>query len=180
MEWRLALNVSNTQALCFGGLRRQPPPLCLQGQQVPWSPYATYLGVVIDRRLNMAGHVKKATTASGESRIVPVAPTIPLTSAAKNEAVAVQGLCQATPDLRCPRVVRTHEPPPTKNPAGGPKPRTQARSDPGPIRREKYDTTSRPPDGEPGGTHRPVRVQRVSHALKLGLPRATEGLTRLS
>ena len=48
----------------FGGLRRQPSPLCLQGQQVPWSSNATYIGVVIDRRLNMTGHVRKATQAA--------------------------------------------------------------------------------------------------------------------
>ena len=63
-EWRLALNVSKTQCVSFGHHHRLPPPLSLQGQQVPWSCKATYLGVVIDRRINMTRHVKKATQAA--------------------------------------------------------------------------------------------------------------------
>ena len=63
-EWRLALNVAKTQAVSFGNHKRQPPPLTLHGQQVPWSNRATYLGVAIDRRLNMVAHTKKATQAA--------------------------------------------------------------------------------------------------------------------
>ena len=63
-EWRLTLNISKTQCVSFGCHRRLPPPLSLQGQQVPWTPKATYLGVVLDRRLNMTHHVKKATQAA--------------------------------------------------------------------------------------------------------------------
>ena len=65
-EWRLALNISKTQCIIFGHQRRQPPPLRLLDQQVPWSSKATYLGVVLDRRLNMTRHVKKATQAGPE------------------------------------------------------------------------------------------------------------------
>ena len=60
-EWRLTLNIAKTQAISFGYHLRQPPPLTLFGQQVPWSNTATYLGVTIDRRLNMVAHVRKAT-----------------------------------------------------------------------------------------------------------------------
>lgn len=45
-------------------IQPKPPPLSLQGQRVPWSPKATYLEVIINRRLNMTGHVKKATQAA--------------------------------------------------------------------------------------------------------------------
>ena len=63
-EWRLALNVAKTQALVFGGHRRNPPPLTLFGTEVPWKNNATYLGVVIDRRLTMTAQVKKAKNAA--------------------------------------------------------------------------------------------------------------------
>ena len=69
-EWRLKLNIAKTQAISFGHHIRLPPPLRLQGQQVPWSSRATYLGVVIDRRLSMTGHVKKAANAARTALIL--------------------------------------------------------------------------------------------------------------
>ena len=63
-EWRLTLSVAKTQAISFGSRPRPPPPLRLLGEQVPWKPRITYLGVTIDRRLLMTGQVKKATAAA--------------------------------------------------------------------------------------------------------------------
>ena len=63
-EWRLTLSVAKTQAITFGGRPRLPPPLRLLGQQVPWKPTATYLGVTIDKHLRMSGQVKKAAAAA--------------------------------------------------------------------------------------------------------------------
>lgn len=35
-----------------------------QGQQVSWSPEAKYLGVILDRRMRMTSHSKKAVQAT--------------------------------------------------------------------------------------------------------------------
>ena len=63
-EWRLALNVTKTQALVFGGHLTYPPPLTLHGEEISWKSNATYLGVIIDRRLSMTAQVKKARNAA--------------------------------------------------------------------------------------------------------------------
>ena len=63
-EWRLTINVTKTQAISFGVHLKPPPPLSLLGQRIDWSPQATYLGVVVDRRLTMIGHVRHATSSA--------------------------------------------------------------------------------------------------------------------
>ena len=63
-KWRLNLNVSKTQAIHFGHLRRAPPSLTIGNEAVEWKKQVTYLGIVIDRQLKMLPQVVKATSAA--------------------------------------------------------------------------------------------------------------------
>ncbi|XP_061725406.1 uncharacterized protein LOC133531290 [Cydia pomonella] len=55
-KWRLSVNVGKTQALITGRATALPNPPSLLGQPLTWSPAVKYLGVTIDRRLNMDRH----------------------------------------------------------------------------------------------------------------------------
>lgn len=79
-SWRIRVNVAKTQALVIGH-NSLPPPLTLQGQEIAWSSSATYLGVVIDRRLTLkpqaAAAASKAAAATNLLRPI-LASSLPL------------------------------------------------------------------------------------------------------
>lgn len=56
-KWRLSINVDKTQALSVG-TRLTVPSLRLEGKLIRWHDTVKYLGVTIDRRLNMGAHTK--------------------------------------------------------------------------------------------------------------------------
>lgn len=56
-KWRLSINVDKTQALSVGG-RLTEPSLRLEGQLIRWHDRVKYLGVTIDRHLNMGAHAR--------------------------------------------------------------------------------------------------------------------------
>lgn len=66
-KWRLAVNVSKTQAL-LTGQTQLPPKLKLQGEAIDWQPHVKYLGVIIDRRLTMKHHIKHAVNRAKAAR----------------------------------------------------------------------------------------------------------------
>lgn len=63
-----------TQAIVFGN-SALPKKLSLQGQDIEWAPTVKYLGVTIDRRLDMAKHVKSVIKKNRAARALlkPVA-----------------------------------------------------------------------------------------------------------
>lgn len=59
LEVGLGLAEDKVAVLFFGNQRRRPRPLSLNGQEIPYSPTAKYLGVTIDTNLNWSPHCKE-------------------------------------------------------------------------------------------------------------------------
>ncbi|GFW35174.1 RNA-directed DNA polymerase from mobile element jockey [Trichonephila clavipes] len=56
--WKIALNVSKTEAIFFSHHIKKPPPdLYLHNTLVPWSRNTKYLGVTLDKRLTSKQHI---------------------------------------------------------------------------------------------------------------------------
>lgn len=74
-KWRMRVNVSKTQCLVTGRYQLDRlPKLTLENQDTEWTKAAKYLGVTIDRDLNMYQHVKNTTAATNAaiSQLRPV------------------------------------------------------------------------------------------------------------
>jgi hypothetical protein len=82
-RWRLRVNVAKTQAIALSTKHNQPPELRLLGQPLPWQRTVKYLGVTIDRRLNMSAHVNDtiSRTRTARALLTPVMKSsLPLTA----------------------------------------------------------------------------------------------------
>lgn len=68
-KWKMAVNVGKTAALLVGPTRKyNPPNLTLRGSDVKWEKVVKYLGVHIDRSLNMNIHAEHATNSAKAAR----------------------------------------------------------------------------------------------------------------
>ncbi|GBP53956.1 RNA-directed DNA polymerase from mobile element jockey [Eumeta japonica] len=68
-RWRMAVNVSKTAALLTGSQRNMPDQLRLRGQAVEWNTRVRYLGVHIDRSLQMTPQIDHVIQTSRAARI---------------------------------------------------------------------------------------------------------------
>jgi hypothetical protein len=77
------VNVAKTQAIALSTKHNQPPEMTLLGQPLPWLREVKYLGVTIDRRLNMSAHVNNTInrTRTARALLTPVMKSsLPLTA----------------------------------------------------------------------------------------------------
>lgn len=56
-QWRFALNESKLEVVFLSRRNRTLPNIVVGSHSVPWSPYAKYLGVYIDRKLKWSKHL---------------------------------------------------------------------------------------------------------------------------
>jgi len=61
-KWRLKLNIDKTEAIIFGSKRKKHlRQIKIQNQAVKWKNQIKYLGVTMDSKLTMNGHIKTTT-----------------------------------------------------------------------------------------------------------------------
>lgn len=60
-KWRIEVNPEKSAAVYFspGLTRKLPKPVELFGKPIPWVKEVKYLGVILDRRLSFASHIKR-------------------------------------------------------------------------------------------------------------------------
>jgi hypothetical protein len=57
--WKMKVNPDKCQAIQFSRKRIMPPQLQIGDNFLPWRPYVTYLGLILDRRLTFRQHIDK-------------------------------------------------------------------------------------------------------------------------
>jgi hypothetical protein len=67
--WRLSLNEGKTQAIVFAKVPKEPGEVLVGATEAPWRETAEYLGITLDRRLNMTTHAQKVRAICTSKRI---------------------------------------------------------------------------------------------------------------
>lgn len=60
-KWKIKINVEKTEALIFSKMRKKDPKntLVLNNKNIPWGTETKYLGVIFDKKLTFATHLKE-------------------------------------------------------------------------------------------------------------------------
>ncbi|GBN88314.1 putative RNA-directed DNA polymerase from transposon X-element [Araneus ventricosus] len=63
VKWKIALNVSKTEAVCFAkGEKKHKPVIKIKNKIIPWSQQAKYLGIILDKKLTWQSHISSIKT----------------------------------------------------------------------------------------------------------------------